>query len=328
MSGQTTRPRWLECLAAAGKAAAYLGLFLGWQTVISMAYSAWITVWMMLESPNGFDYALVYEILLARSSEISLISGLLTLATLAVIFKIRRKHMRREVWLCPVAGSVVGWAVGLAFCLYWCVTLLLSLVPEQWMRDYAQASAVLEETGVISVLSTVLVGPIVEEIIFRGLIFTRLRRVFSGKAAIVLSAAVFGYCHGDFVWFCYAFVLGMIFAWTMECSGSILPAMVMHIVFNGTNELLMLLANWEPGSWFYLLIFMLGSAGTIFCALHLRGALGQRAVPAGEPVAADLADERQPFAVYTEASADPARPGRVCWDSDSGPHHKFPPNRL
>lgn len=333
MRREVERPVWQKVLIALGKALAYLALFLGCQLLVGTIYSSRLTVELMLRNPSmSYDdlYALVYDAYLAKAMEISLISGLLTLAVLALFFKLRRRGLRQELCLHPAPPKVFGWCAGLAFCLYWLVTLALSLLPSGWMEDYLAASEGLYQTGLIPFLATVIVAPVVEEVVFRGLILSRLERAMPGWYAIAVSAVVFGWCHGELVWFCYAFMLGMVFGYITHATGSILPAMVMHLVFNGAGELLGLVEERLPNGVVWVLAFVLGVAGTVFCAIHVRDVLA--AVPEPEPTTAPEPPHAAAENVTTEAVSlaeepprSPSRPARARWDTDSGPGHKFPP---
>ena len=197
MNGQQQMPRWQQVLVAAGKAVAYLAVFLGWQMVVYTVYSTSIAMELMMQGLYDQLATQIYWLLLSKVSEISLISGLLTLGTLALAFKLRHRSPLREVWLRRAPGAVLGWGAGLAFCLYWLVTLVLAYLPESWTSSYVDASASLEEVSVMAFLSTALVAPVVEEVVFRGLIYTRLQRAMDARWAVVVSAAVFGACHGS-----------------------------------------------------------------------------------------------------------------------------------
>ena len=48
MNGQQQMPRWQQVLVAAGKAIAYLAVFLGWQMVVYTVYSTSIAMELML----------------------------------------------------------------------------------------------------------------------------------------------------------------------------------------------------------------------------------------------------------------------------------------
>lgn len=178
---------------------------------------------------------------------------------------------------------MLGWGAGLAFCLYWLVSLCSTPCRRAGWAGYTEASASVGDVGFLAFLSTAIVAPVVEEVIFRGLIYTRLQRAMDERWAMVVSAAAFGVCHGELVWFCYAFVLGLIFAQLTRYTGSILPAMVMHVVFNATNQLLLLVADAEIGIALFLVILLLATGGTAFCAIQVRAAVLQMPRPAAQP---------------------------------------------
>lgn len=335
MNGQQQMPRWQQVLVAAGKAVAYLAVFLGWQMVVYTVYSTSIAMELMMQGLYDQLATQIYWLLLSKVSEISLISGLLTLGTLALAFKLRRRSPLGEVWLRRAPGAVLGWGAGLAFCLYWLVTLVLAYLPESWMSSYVDASASLEEVSVMAFLSTALVAPVVEEVVFRGLIYTRLQRAMDARWAVVVSAAVFGACHGELVWFCYAFVLGLIFAQLTRHTGSILPSMVMHVVFNATGQLVSLVFPEGIGIAVFLVILLLATGGTAFCAIQVRAAVIQMPrsgaqpepakAPEGHRTPARPVQAQRPTGEPREEAPRSPRTQGAAWDEDSGPNHRFPP---
>lgn len=311
-----------QAAVALGKAACYLGLFLGWQLLVSTVYSATIAVQLSMSDPAAMlDEARYLDAVMEKLMEISLVSSLLTLGSVVLLFKLRRKSLRQELWLHPAPGKILLWAAPLAFCLYWLVNLVLCLLPEHWLDSYSEAAAGLEQSGAVAFFATALVAPVVEEVVFRGLIFTRLQRALPGWAAVALSAAIFGLCHGELLWFCYAYILGVIFAMLARATGSILPGMLMHVVFNATNEVLAFFPDWEPGTAAGFVAFLLATAGTGLCALQLCRAVLSLSAPLGKTDAA-----AQPPQVQRSTSAAPE--GMARWDEDSGMHHRFPTGRL
>ena len=256
---------WRYAAANIGKAAAYLALFLGWQMFVSMVYTIVATAQF---GPEG-----AYGAVMGQSMEISLLSNLLTLASAAAFFLVRRKHVLREVGVRPASPRVVLWGALTAFCLYWLVMLVLNLLPEQWMEGYTQASQALDDTGALAFFAVAIVGPVTEEVVFRGLIFSRLRRAMHPWLAVVLASAVFALCHGQAVWICYTFVVGFVFTAVAEGAGSIVPSMVMHIVFNATNEVMALCEGSMP-AWLPLAMGVpLATVGLGVCAVFLVRAI-------------------------------------------------------
>lgn len=79
---------------------------------------------------------------------------------------------------------------------------------------------------------------VAEEFIFRGLFYGTYRRR-RGWGAVFLSALLFGLMHMNLNQFCYAFVMGVIFALVCEATGSVLSTMLMHTVYNGNSVILL-----------------------------------------------------------------------------------------
>lgn len=79
-------------------------------------------------------------------------------------------------------------------------------------------------------LYTVLAAPVVEEIIFRGLVLRGLER-YGKKFAIVASALLFGAFHGNIVQSPYAFAVGLVLGYT-AVEYNIGWAMVLHMANN------------------------------------------------------------------------------------------------
>lgn len=114
-------------------------------------------------------------------------------------------------------------------------------VPNTMVQGVEQFAS--ESVG-LTLVATVLCAPVVEEIVCRGFFTNRLNKIMSFTAAAIISALMFGALHMNINQFCYATVLGLIFAYTNRASGSIFTSMIMHIVFNGYNMALLFMMNW------------------------------------------------------------------------------------
>lgn len=84
---------------------------------------------------------------------------------------------------------------------------------------------------VILVILTVVIAPVFEELIFRGVILSNLRR-YGDKFAIVSSAIVFGIFHRNFHQFPYTLALGIVLGYITVRANSAKPAMVIHAIYN------------------------------------------------------------------------------------------------
>lgn len=86
-------------------------------------------------------------------------------------------------------------------------------------------------------------GPLCEEVGFRGLVYGGFRRVCRPRAAILMSALMFGLMHLNFNQFGYAFALGVGMALIVEASGSIWTSIILHLLINGTSVVYMYLLD-------------------------------------------------------------------------------------
>lgn len=81
----------------------------------------------------------------------------------------------------------------------------------------------------------VILGPVLEELVFRGLIISRMRR-FGDKAAILFSAAIFALFHGNFFQIFYAFGVGLLFGFIYARTNRLRYSMGLHVCLNFTGS--------------------------------------------------------------------------------------------
>ena len=85
-------------------------------------------------------------------------------------------------------------------------------------------------TGVF--LKVAVVAPIVEELIFRGLIFNGFRKNYNGFVAVFMSALLFSLFHLNPWQMPATFVLGLLLGWLMLRTNNILVAIIGHSINN------------------------------------------------------------------------------------------------
>ena len=86
----------------------------------------------------------------------------------------------------------------------------------------------------LGVVALVFIGPLCEEIVFRGAVFhSMLKGGMSPWLAITASAFLFALIHLNPAQIPYAFIMGTILAILAYYSESILPSLVVHVINNG-----------------------------------------------------------------------------------------------
>ncbi len=252
-------------LSGIAKAVCYVLLFILIQSSVIGLYSMYYAVGEMggifadaysdpSALPETFVYDMSEELMQAVYENISvltLISGILTILFLAIFFALRRKNLFAECGLRPVKPSALLWCAlaGTAFNVVLSVTISLLPLPEAWFAGLDEQYQYLGESNILlEILSTAVITGLVEEVIFRGLSESRMRRGMPGWLAVILSALLFGVCHGTPIAIGYATLLGAVFSLMNRRYDSILPSVVMHMFFNAaalwfvTNDTLLVLA--------------------------------------------------------------------------------------
>lgn len=88
-----------------------------------------------------------------------------------------------------------------------------------------------------------LVVPVLEELVFRGVLFKRLSYVTKLPLAIIISSVIFGIIHGNLVQFVYATLLGAIMCFVYIRCKNILAPILMHMT---ANTISVLLSDFKP----------------------------------------------------------------------------------
>lgn len=103
-----------------------------------------------------------------------------------------------------------------------------------------------EQRRIIIILSVILIailGPIGEEIFFRGFMYKAIRNKVGISCALILSAAIFAGLHNNIIGFFPIMALAILLAHLYEKSGSLIPSITAHIIHNSLVILFVLLAR-------------------------------------------------------------------------------------
>ncbi len=91
-------------------------------------------------------------------------------------------------------------------------------------------------------VSSGIVGPLFEEILFRYIFYNRLKNKYSVNKSIILCTSIFALIHLSPIKMIYSFILGLFFAIVYEKKESIIAPIIIHI---GANSIVLLLTNFN-----------------------------------------------------------------------------------
>ena len=110
------------------------------------------------------------------------------------------------------------------------VSALMGLLD--WIPDIMEQSFDILQSGWGGILAIAIIGPVLEELLFRGAITKALLQQYSPTKAILISALLFGVFHINPAQILPAFLIGILFAWTYYKTGSLIPCILMHVLNN------------------------------------------------------------------------------------------------
>jgi len=96
------------------------------------------------------------------------------------------------------------------------------------------------QSGWLGILSIAVLGPILEELLFRGAITSALLKKYNPTKAIILSALVFGIFHINPAQIITATLIGLLLGWIYYKTASLIPCILIHILNNSLSVYLSL----------------------------------------------------------------------------------------
>ncbi len=142
----------------------------------------------------------------------------------------RRPALAHLLLLVPLALAM-SWGFNVGYTLFISTLGVEALIPEQESIDDLLADSITP----ILYFDIIVLGPFIEEILFRGFILAGLIiRLGSLKGALI-SSAVFALVHLDLDVMPIIFVSGMLIAWLYIRTGSLWPPIAMHTISNGVS---------------------------------------------------------------------------------------------
>ena len=136
-------------------------------------------------------------------------------------------------------------SVAVGGCVFISITLTIwqTIFPGEFQQYSNVMSNFSTSSPWLTYCYVLLIGPISEELIFRGAILDRLYLAFPFWAANLLQALLFGIYHMNLVQGIYAallFVLGAVLGLVRVSVGTIFASIGTHIIFNATSYVLQL----------------------------------------------------------------------------------------
>ena len=224
--------------------------------VFSLVYGIYVGVKM---TAMGITDAAAQEAYMAEfisgSDVVLLISGIGIAATLVICALWYRSHKPekdfslKEVVNPKLLAAMACLGLSLQLLISTCLNIVYPILPQQLAEKYsALIESLLGGNVFLSLLVTVILAPLAEEFLFRGITLKKAQKIMPFMAANALQALLFGIYHLNWIQGVYAFVLGLILGFTAEYFHSIWASILLHAFVNGSAELLSLVPESVAGT--------------------------------------------------------------------------------
>lgn len=198
----------------------------------------------------AISFAVIFGLLKLKTVDehmsVLLDTTIIDVVAIACVYRLIRIKYRDSIaslgltlrhWAKDIATGVAGYLtllpslVAMLLLVIWISGLFKYEAPPQPVIDLfisEKRSAILLYGGIF----VALLGPVAEEVFFRGFAYTALRNRLSMKPALIITSAAFGALHGNIVAFLPVASLGCLLAYLYEKTGSLIPSITVHIIHN------------------------------------------------------------------------------------------------
>lgn len=152
-------------------------------------------------------------------------------------------------------------------------TVISRAAPAGGTQQLELIDEVVNTRLMIGFLIPAVIGPIVEELIFRKLMIDRLHN-YGETAVIVFTALCFGLFHGNLTQFLYAGCVGLFLGYVYCKTGKVIYTMIMHILLNTFSASIMLLIPMLQGGEESGRVLLLVAVGVVIAAMLTMGISG------------------------------------------------------
>jgi len=143
-----------------------------------------------------------------------------------------KRYFREKVLKLKPFSMIVIASVGLYYMAILIAAVIAVISPETMDAYNEMMETALGGSQVFAMLAAVILAPVNEECIMRGLILKNLQRFFSAPVVILIQAVLFGIFHANWVQGLYVLPIGAALGYVAVKSRSVIPCIFMHLFYN------------------------------------------------------------------------------------------------
>lgn len=213
--------------------------------LVSIAYS--LVKYVQMSSQGITDYNVALSLILKEfsTSNYMMLASCVISIVAAIVYTVwynkgyvkGEKTELRKILTLKNTVIIVLLAISVQIFLITFVSIVEGIKPD-WFIQYNELMGKFGiGTSLQSLLYVALLGPIVEEMLMRGLVLNQMKKVMPFVGANIVQAFLFALLHGNLIQGSYAFILGLLFGYVYRKYNSIYSTILFHVAFNSSGYL-------------------------------------------------------------------------------------------
>ena len=154
-----------------------------------------------------------------------------------------KQYFREKVLRVRTFSMIVIGCVGLYYLALLIAAAIAVASPETMETYNDMMDTALGGSQLLAMLAAVILAPVNEECIMRGLILKHLQQYFSTPAVILIQAVMFGIFHANWVQGLYVLPVGAALGYVAVKCRSVLPCLFMHLLYNSLSFVVFMLPD-------------------------------------------------------------------------------------
>ena len=192
-----------------------------------------VLLYLLIQTIAGGFLALLITQWWGASVEFAMVVALLAADIIMAGILIQKGYASDSRLIHPTTASFISWTLVAGISAIFISDFIASLTD--FLPNWLEITFSNMEGSWLGVLAIAIIGPILEEMLFRGAVTTELLKRYSPQKAILFSALIFGIFHINPAQVLNAFLLGLLLAWLFYKTHSLIPGILIHILNNSLS---------------------------------------------------------------------------------------------
>ncbi len=159
-----------------------------------------------------------------------IIALLTTLIFLPIFIKTYKKYKQKKSIKLTVKDISLFSLLGISICFIF--NIIVYYLNNIWNFTNLYSERIVLINLVITIICTGILGPILEEYLFRGIVYNKLKKFNTKYNSMIITSLIFALLHNNYVNIIYAFLISLILTYVYEKYQTIKAPIIIHMVAN------------------------------------------------------------------------------------------------